>query len=170
VTGAPLALAWNRGERMIRLPPLPAHQALLVTPEVPVATADAFRWVDQTAQPSGRKGAVALDLAALSGWGDGLWPLRADQRCVRGVGRNPAPGVPNVRIGINPVRYLSLGAGPGRCSNDAGPEARTSSGGRDCSFAGADGGAGTRRVAAARLVSPINAVEASARSTAPPHC
>jgi 4-diphosphocytidyl-2-C-methyl-D-erythritol kinase len=70
VTGAPLALAWNRGERMIRLPPLPAHQALLVTPEVPIATADAFRWVDQTVQPSGRKGAVALDLAALSTWGD----------------------------------------------------------------------------------------------------
>jgi 4-diphosphocytidyl-2-C-methyl-D-erythritol kinase len=70
VTGAPLALAWNRGERMIRLPPLPAHQALLVTPEVPIATADAFRWVDQTVQPPSRKGAVALDLAALSGWGD----------------------------------------------------------------------------------------------------
>jgi 4-diphosphocytidyl-2-C-methyl-D-erythritol kinase len=70
VTGAPLALAWNRGERMIRLPPLPAHQALLVTPEVPIATAEAFRWLDQTVQRSGGKGAVALDLAALSTWGD----------------------------------------------------------------------------------------------------
>jgi 4-diphosphocytidyl-2-C-methyl-D-erythritol kinase len=70
VTGTPLALAWNRGERMIRLPPLPASPALLVTPDVPIATPEAFNWIDQSRGPGARRGAVALDLAALSQWGD----------------------------------------------------------------------------------------------------
>jgi 4-diphosphocytidyl-2-C-methyl-D-erythritol kinase len=70
VTGAPLALAWNRGERMMRLPPLPLAYALLLTPPLSISTADAFGWIDQ-AQPGGnRKGAVALDLEALCRWGD----------------------------------------------------------------------------------------------------
>ena len=70
VTGAPLALAWNRGERMLRLPPLPPAPALLLTPKVPVTTAEAYGWVDAARQSAGRRGAVALDLDALSGWGD----------------------------------------------------------------------------------------------------
>jgi 4-diphosphocytidyl-2-C-methyl-D-erythritol kinase len=70
VAGAPLALAWNRGERMLRLPALPAAPALLLTPPIPVATADAYGWVDAARQSAGRRGAVALDLDALSGWGD----------------------------------------------------------------------------------------------------
>jgi 4-diphosphocytidyl-2-C-methyl-D-erythritol kinase len=69
-TGAPLALAWNRGERMLRLPPLPPASAVLVTPPVPVATAEAYGWVDGTRQSDGRRGAVALDLEVLSRWGD----------------------------------------------------------------------------------------------------
>ena len=70
VTGAPLALGWGRGERLLRLPPLPAAAALLLTPPKGVATADAYGWVDQARQSSGRRGAVALDLEALAGWGD----------------------------------------------------------------------------------------------------
>lgn len=70
MTGAPLALAWNRGERMIRLPPLPSSPALLVIPEVPIATPEAFSWIDQSRTSGTRRGAVALDLAALSQWGD----------------------------------------------------------------------------------------------------
>jgi 4-diphosphocytidyl-2-C-methyl-D-erythritol kinase len=70
VAGAPLALAWNRGERMIRLPALPASPALLVTPQAPIATADAFGWVDQARSSGAHRGAVALDLDALSRWGD----------------------------------------------------------------------------------------------------
>ena len=69
-SGAPLALAWNRGERMLRLPPLPSAPALLLTPPVPVSTVEAYGWVDAARQSAGRRGAVALDLAALSGWGD----------------------------------------------------------------------------------------------------
>jgi 4-diphosphocytidyl-2-C-methyl-D-erythritol kinase len=70
ISGAPLALAWNRGERMLRLPALPPAPALLLTPRVPVATAEAYRWVDAARQSAGRRGALALDLDALSGWGD----------------------------------------------------------------------------------------------------
>ncbi|HEX6433915.1 MAG TPA: 4-(cytidine 5'-diphospho)-2-C-methyl-D-erythritol kinase [Gemmatimonadales bacterium] len=69
-TGAPLALAWNRGERMIRLPPLPASPALLLTPRVDVATAEAYAWLDADRGSSFRRAAVALDLDAVSRWGD----------------------------------------------------------------------------------------------------
>ena len=69
VTGAPLALAWGRGERLFRLPPLPAAPALLITPPTGVDTAEAYGWLDQ-ARGDARRGAVALDLDALSRWGD----------------------------------------------------------------------------------------------------
>lgn len=68
--GAPLALAWNRGERMLRLPALPAAPGLLLTPRVPVATGEAYGWVDSAQQSAGGRGSVALDLQVLSHWGD----------------------------------------------------------------------------------------------------
>ena len=70
VTGAPLALGWNRGERLLVLPPLPPAPALLLLPPVPIATAEAYGWVDAARQSAGRRGAVALDLDALRTWGD----------------------------------------------------------------------------------------------------
>ena len=70
LSGAPLALAWSRGERMLRLPPLPAAPLLLLTPHVSVATSQAYEWIDAARRSAGRRGAVALDLEALSGWGD----------------------------------------------------------------------------------------------------
>lgn len=69
VSGAPLALGWGHGERMMRLPPLPAAPALLLTPPTPIRTADAYGWVAEARRDSGRRGAVALDLEALSSWG-----------------------------------------------------------------------------------------------------
>jgi 4-diphosphocytidyl-2-C-methyl-D-erythritol kinase len=70
VSGAPLALGWGHGERLLHLPPLPAAPALLVTPPVGIGTAEAYGWVDAARQSAGRRGAVALDLDALSRWGD----------------------------------------------------------------------------------------------------
>jgi 4-diphosphocytidyl-2-C-methyl-D-erythritol kinase len=71
LAGAPLALAWNRGERLLRLPSLPAAPVLLLTPRVPVATGEAYNWVDSAKQQSGiGRGAVALDIDSLSRWGD----------------------------------------------------------------------------------------------------
>jgi 4-diphosphocytidyl-2-C-methyl-D-erythritol kinase len=55
---------------MLRLPPLPPSPALLLTPPIPIATADAYAWVDSAKRSAGRRGAVALDLDALSRWGD----------------------------------------------------------------------------------------------------
>lgn len=70
LTGAPLALAWGRGERLLRLPPLPAAGALLLTPPVEVSTPEAYRWVDEARQGAGRRGAVALDGESLATWGN----------------------------------------------------------------------------------------------------
>jgi 4-diphosphocytidyl-2-C-methyl-D-erythritol kinase len=70
LAGAPLALAWGRGERMLRLPALPSSPTLLLTPPIPIPTAAAYGWVDAARGSAGRRGAVALDLDALSRWGD----------------------------------------------------------------------------------------------------
>lgn len=68
-SGAPLAIGWGRGERLFALPPLPAAPVLLVSPPVAIRTAEAYGWVDQGRETAGRRGAVALDLEALGGWG-----------------------------------------------------------------------------------------------------
>jgi 4-diphosphocytidyl-2-C-methyl-D-erythritol kinase len=70
LAGSPLALGWSRGERLLALPPLPVAPVLLVTPAVGIGTAEAYGWVDAARQTAGRRGAVALDLDALSRWGD----------------------------------------------------------------------------------------------------
>lgn len=66
---APLALAWGRGERMIRLPALPAAPALLLVPPEGMPTADAYEWIDAGGEAN-RRGGLALDLEAVRGWGD----------------------------------------------------------------------------------------------------
>jgi 4-diphosphocytidyl-2-C-methyl-D-erythritol kinase len=70
LSGGPLALAWGRGERLLQLPPLPSAPALLVIPPVAVSTAEAYGWIDAARPTIARRGAVALDLDALSRWGD----------------------------------------------------------------------------------------------------
>jgi len=70
LSGGPLALAWGHGERMLRLPALPPAPALLVIPPVGVSTPDAYAAVDLSRQAAGKRGAVALELGTLSGWGD----------------------------------------------------------------------------------------------------
>ena len=69
LSGAPLALAWGRGDRMLRLPALPSAPVLLLIPPTGVATAEAYKWVDAAWSP-GRRGAVALDLESIRAWGD----------------------------------------------------------------------------------------------------
>ncbi len=70
VSGAPMALGWGHGERLLRLRPLPPAPALLLTPPVSIRTADAYGWVDSARQPGGRRGSVVLDPEVLSRWGD----------------------------------------------------------------------------------------------------
>jgi 4-diphosphocytidyl-2-C-methyl-D-erythritol kinase len=43
---AGLALAWGRGERMLRLPPLPERSVALVQPGYAISTATAYSWLD----------------------------------------------------------------------------------------------------------------------------
>lgn len=70
ISGGPLALAWGHGERMLRLPPLPAAPALLLFPPVAISTPAAYRMVDDAWQGAGRRGAVALELETLASWGN----------------------------------------------------------------------------------------------------
>jgi 4-diphosphocytidyl-2-C-methyl-D-erythritol kinase len=69
LSGGPMALGWGHGERLVRLPALPAAPALLLIPPVGVPTVDAYRWVDQARVTGHSRGAVALDLEALNTWG-----------------------------------------------------------------------------------------------------
>ena len=70
LTGAPLALAWGRGDRLLRLPPIAPAPGLLLHPPEPVATAQAYALLAATREHAPRRGALALDLQALSSWGD----------------------------------------------------------------------------------------------------
>ena len=47
LSGAPLALGWGHGERLLPLAPLPARPMLVVPPPAPVRTADAYAWLDK---------------------------------------------------------------------------------------------------------------------------
>jgi 4-diphosphocytidyl-2-C-methyl-D-erythritol kinase len=68
-SGAPLALAWGRGERLYRLAPPPSGPALVVVPPVPVSTPDAYQWWDELHPELAARGPVVLDADALSSWG-----------------------------------------------------------------------------------------------------
>ncbi|MGH7646466.1 MAG: 4-(cytidine 5'-diphospho)-2-C-methyl-D-erythritol kinase, partial [Gemmatimonadales bacterium] len=68
-SGAPLALAWGRGERLFRLPPLPPTPALVAVPALAVATPDAYRWWDEMHPEPAARGPVVLDADALASWG-----------------------------------------------------------------------------------------------------
>ncbi len=70
LSGARLALAWHRGERILRLPPLPPAAGIILVPPIGVATADAYRWLDASRREASPRGALALDLPALETWGD----------------------------------------------------------------------------------------------------
>ncbi|HEX5003906.1 MAG TPA: 4-(cytidine 5'-diphospho)-2-C-methyl-D-erythritol kinase [Gemmatimonadales bacterium] len=69
VSEARLALAWGRGERMIRLPPLPAAPGLLLVPAEGMPTAEAYGWIDAGGDAN-RRGGLSLDLEVLRSWGD----------------------------------------------------------------------------------------------------
>jgi len=70
LSDAPLALAWGRGERLLRLPPLPRAPVLLLIPPVAIRTAEAYGWVDEARMPGVRRGGLALDLPSLGTWSD----------------------------------------------------------------------------------------------------
>jgi 4-diphosphocytidyl-2-C-methyl-D-erythritol kinase len=70
LSGASLALAWSHGERMMALPPLPPHPALLVISPTGVSTPEAYRWLDESRLAGVRRGAVTLELDSFRSWGN----------------------------------------------------------------------------------------------------
>ena len=69
-SGAPLALGWGHGERLLRLAPLPDRAILLLLPPVSIRTAEAYGWVDEHRTDVTRRGAVTYDAGVLGSWGD----------------------------------------------------------------------------------------------------
>jgi len=68
-SGAPLAVAWGRGERQFRVPAPPSCPALIAAPALQVATPDAYAWWDEQNRAPPSRGPVTLDADALSTWG-----------------------------------------------------------------------------------------------------
>jgi 4-diphosphocytidyl-2-C-methyl-D-erythritol kinase len=68
-SGAAMAVAWNRGERLFRVPGPPEAPALLVIPAVGIATVDAYTLLDRLRGEPSPRGAVVLDPEALQTWG-----------------------------------------------------------------------------------------------------
>ncbi len=69
LTGAALALAWGRGERLLALPALPSRPLLVAPPAAPVKTQDAYAWIDKdrTLEHTGEFAAV-VPADALGSW------------------------------------------------------------------------------------------------------
>jgi 4-diphosphocytidyl-2-C-methyl-D-erythritol kinase len=68
-SGAPLAIAWGRGERLLRIPAPPASPVLLAVPPFSVATPDAYKWWDEQNPSPSARGPLALDAEAFATWG-----------------------------------------------------------------------------------------------------
>lgn len=68
-SGAPLALAWGRGQRLYRLSPLPSAPVLVAVPPVAVSTPEAYAWWDAMHRSEEQRGALVLDAEALGSWG-----------------------------------------------------------------------------------------------------
>jgi len=68
-SGAPLAVAWGRGERLLRLPAATPMPGLLAIPPISVATPDAYKWWDQQNPSPNARGPLALDPDAFTTWG-----------------------------------------------------------------------------------------------------
>lgn len=53
LAGVPMALGWERGRRLLALPPLPPRPALVLVPPVAVGAAEAYAWLDERRSGSG---------------------------------------------------------------------------------------------------------------------
>jgi len=66
---APAALGWERGRRLLPLPAPPPRPVLILVPEFAVATAEAYRWLDEDRAATARTG-EAPALPEMGGGGD----------------------------------------------------------------------------------------------------
>ena len=68
LTGASRALAWNRGDRLLPLPPLPAREVLIAVPRVGMATPEAYRRLAAQREEEGATVAASGILKAAVSW------------------------------------------------------------------------------------------------------
>lgn len=68
-SGAPMAVAWGRGERLMRVAPPPPMPVLIAVPPIAVATPAAYGWWDEQNPKPGPRGPVVLDAEAFATWG-----------------------------------------------------------------------------------------------------
>ncbi len=68
VSGAPAALAWGRGQRLLTIPDLPPRPALLLLPTYPIATADAYGWYAADEPRPALRGGLVLTPDHLGDW------------------------------------------------------------------------------------------------------
>ena len=87
-SGAPMALAWGRGERLFRLPAPKPAPALLVVPPFGISTKKAYDRLDAGRSEQGR-GAVAFELDGFGTWG-GIARLGGNDFEVPVFGQEPA--------------------------------------------------------------------------------
>lgn len=110
-SGAPLAVAWGRGERLFRLPPPPPTPVLIAVPPVQVATADAYRWWDDMHPTPVLRGPVVLDADALATWGS-IGRLGGNDFEVPVFGKHPALRALYERMaGTGPIWVRLCGSG-----------------------------------------------------------
>ena len=68
-SGAPMAVAWGRGERLMRVAPPPPLPVLIAVPPIAVSTPDAYAWWDERNPKPEPRGPVVLDAEAFATWG-----------------------------------------------------------------------------------------------------
>lgn len=68
VTGADLALAWGRGQRLLELPALPARPVLVAVPAQPMATAEAYAMLAGLRGDQPPAAGRAIDSGRLTSW------------------------------------------------------------------------------------------------------
>lgn len=66
--GLPCALAWSRGERLLRLPAPPSAPVLLLIPPFPIPTGEAYRHLAESRGDRSPEPRIALEPAALADW------------------------------------------------------------------------------------------------------
>lgn len=67
--GAPLALAWGRGERLMRLPPPTASPVLIAVPAFGISTAKAYEALQVGRTKDTQRGSLVLEEAVFDSWG-----------------------------------------------------------------------------------------------------
>jgi 4-diphosphocytidyl-2-C-methyl-D-erythritol kinase len=88
-TGAPLAIGWGRGERLMRIPPPTSSPVLIAVPAFGISTAKAYDALRVGATRDTQRGSIMLDEAAFDSWG-GIGRLGGNDFESVVFGREPA--------------------------------------------------------------------------------